>query len=159
MYRKTFNIPEKNYLCSLLIHIYMSKMTQEDPHLVNQIKSGTFIEGIVKASGDIRIDGTLKGTLQTEGKLVIGPSGQVDGEIVCQNAEIHGVVNGKITVNELLSLKASCKFLGDLIVGRLSIEPGAQFSGSCVMGNVVKGLYNGQEPTKERAERQPQAVS
>ncbi len=137
----------------------MAKTVQDDAHVVNQIKSGTLIEGIIKASGDIRIDGTLKGTLHTEGKLVIGTSGQIDGEITCQNAEIHGTVNGKITVNELLSLKASCKLLGDIVVGRLSIEPGAQFSGSCVMGNAVKGLYNGQESTKERAERKPQAVS
>jgi len=137
----------------------MSKYGQDDAHVVNQIKSGTLIEGIIKAAGDIRIDGTLKGTLQTEGKLVIGTSGQIDGEIICMNAEIHGVVNGKITVNELLSLKASCKLLGDIVVGRLAIEPGAQFSGSCVMGNAVKGLYNGQESTKERAERKPQPVS
>jgi cytoskeletal protein CcmA (bactofilin family) len=137
----------------------MAKTVQDDAHVVNQIKAGTIIEGTIKASGDIRIDGTLKGNLVSEGKLVIGTSGQIDGEITCQNAEIHGSVNGKIAVNELLSLKASCKLLGDIVVGRLSIEPGAQFSGSCVMGNAVKGLYNGQESGKERAERKPQAVS
>lgn len=131
----------------------------DDSHMVNQIKAGTYIEGMIKASGDIRIDGTLKGTLQAEGKLVIGASGQIDGDITCQSAEIHGVVNGKITVNELLSLKASCKLLGDIVVGKLAIEPGAQFSGSCVMGNAVKGLYNGQESGKERAERKQPAIS
>jgi cytoskeletal protein CcmA (bactofilin family) len=128
----------------------MAKNIQDDAHVVNQIKSGTYIEGTIKASGDIRIDGILKGTLQTEGKLVIGTSGQIDGDITCQSAEIHGIVNGKITVNELLSLKGSCKLLGDIVIGKLAIEPGAQFSGSCVMGNAVKGLYNGQESTKER---------
>jgi cytoskeletal protein CcmA (bactofilin family) len=135
----------------------MSKNMQEDVHLVNQIKAGTIIEGTIKAAGDFRMDGTLKGNIKTEGKLVIGSHGMIDGEITCQNAEIHGSVNGKINVNELLSLKASCKLLGDIVVGRLSIEPGAQFSGSCVMGNVVKGLYNGQE-SKERAERRTQTV-
>ncbi len=134
----------------------MAKTIQEEAHLVNQIKSGTFIEGIVKASDNIRIDGTLKGSLHTEGKLVIGMTGQIDGEITCQSAEIHGTLNGKITVNELLSLKASSKLLGDIVTGRLAIEPGAQFSGSCVMGNAVKGLYNGQGA--ERAERKPEAV-
>ena len=133
----------------------MAKNIQEDVYVVNQIKSGTYIEGTIKASGDIRIDGTLKGMLQTEGKLVIGVSGQVDGDISCNSAEIHGVVNGKVTVSELLSLKASSKLLGDIVIGRLSIEPGAQFSGSCVMGNVVKGLY-GEE---ERTERKQEAIS
>ncbi len=140
----------------------MAKNIQEDASLVNQIKAGTHIEGEVKSSGDMRIDGTMKGKIQTQGKLVIGPTGKIDGEISCQNAEIHGVVNGKITVNELLSLKASSKLLGDIVVGKLAIEPGAQFSGSCVMGNAVKGLYNGNEQQhnhKERAERKTETVA
>jgi cytoskeletal protein CcmA (bactofilin family) len=137
----------------------MAKNIQEDVHSVNQVKAGTYIEGVIKAAGDFRIDGTLKGNIQTEGKLVIGSSGTIKGEITCQNAEIHGSIHGKITVNELLSLKASCTLLGDIVVGRLAIEPGAQFTGSCVMGNAVKGLYNGQEASKERTEREPQAVS
>ncbi len=115
----------------------------EDASLVNQIKAGTHIEGEVKSTGDMRIDGTLKGKIQTQGKLVVGPTGKIDGEISCQNAEIHGVINGKITVTELLSLKTTSKLLGDIVIGKLAIEPGAQFSGSCVMGNAVKGLYNG----------------
>ncbi|HTB07455.1 MAG TPA: polymer-forming cytoskeletal protein [Bacteroidia bacterium] len=136
----------------------MAKNVQEDPSLVNQIKAGTHIEGEVKSTGDMRIDGTLKGKIYTQGKLVIGPTGRIDGDISCQNAEIHGTINGKITVNELLSLKASSKLLGDIVIGRLAIEPGAQFSGSCVMGNAVKGLYNGQE-TKERSERKAETVA
>ena len=136
----------------------MAKNMLEDIHLVNQIKAGTHIEGNIKAAGDFRLDGALKGNIQTEGKLVLGISALVEGDISCMNAEVHGTINGKLTVNELLSLKASSKILGDVVVGRLSIEPGAQFSGSCVMGNAVKGLYNGQE-TKERTERRAQAVS
>lgn len=133
----------------------MAKNTQEDAFLVNQIKAGTHIEGEIRSNGDMRIDGTLKGTIQTQGKLVIGPTGQIDGEVSCQNAEIHGIINGKITVNELLSLKATSKLLGDIVVGKLAIEPGAQFSGSCVMGNAVNSLYdsNGQEASKERSEQ------
>ena len=139
----------------------MAKNTQEDVFLVNQIKAGTHIEGEIKCNGDMRIDGTLKGNIQTQGKLVIGPTGQIDGEISCQNAEIHGSINGKITVTELLSLKATSKLLGDIVIGKLAIEPGAQFSGSCVMGNAVKGLYNGngQEATSERSERKTQTVA
>jgi cytoskeletal protein CcmA (bactofilin family) len=133
----------------------MAKNVMEDASLVNQIKAGTHIEGEIKSNGDMRIDGTMKGKIHTQGKLVVGPTGKIDGEISCQNAEIHGVINGKITVTELLSLKASSKLLGDIVIGKLAIEPGAQFSGSCVMGNAVKGLYNGngQDTTKERTEQ------
>lgn len=134
----------------------------EDASLVNQIKAGTHIEGEVKSSGDMRIDGTLKGKIHTQGKLVVGTTGKIEGEIVCQNAEIHGEINGKITVTELLSLKSSSKLLGDIVIGKLSIEPGSQFSGSCYMGNAVKGLYNGngqEQSAKERAGRKAETVS
>lgn len=140
----------------------MARNIQEDASNVNQIKAGTHIEGEVKSTGDMRIDGTMKGKIQTQGKLVIGPTGKIDGEISCQNAEIHGVINGKITVTELLSLKASSKLLGDIVVGKLAIEPGAQFSGSCVMGNAVKGLYNGngeQQQQKEKSERKSAVIA
>jgi len=138
----------------------MAKNVMEDASLVNQIKAGTHIEGEVKSTGDMRIDGTLKGKIQTQGKLVVGPTGKIDGDISCQNAEIHGVINGKITVTELLSLKATSKLLGDIVIGKLSIEPGAQFSGSCVMGNAVKGLYNGNgQAETERAGRKAETVA
>jgi cytoskeletal protein CcmA (bactofilin family) len=139
----------------------MAKNIMEDASLVNQIKAGTHIEGEVKSTGDMRIDGTLKGKIQTQGKLVVGPTGKIDGDISCQNAEIHGVINGKITVTELLSLKGTSKLLGDIVVGKLAIEPGAQFSGSCVMGNAVKGLYNGngQAETERATGRKAETVA
>ncbi len=137
----------------------MAKNIQEDAFLVNQIKAGTHIEGEVTSNGDMRIDGTLTGIIKTQGKLVVGSTGQINGEISCQNAEIHGIINGKITVNELLSLKATSKILGDIVIGKLSIEPGAQFSGSCVMGNAVNGLYNGNgQDNVQRAEQKAGAL-
>jgi cytoskeletal protein CcmA (bactofilin family) len=142
----------------------MSKNLQEDTHVVNQIKSGTHIQGEVKSESDIRIDGSLKGTINTQGKLVIGVTGKIEGEITCASAEIHGTFNGKIMVTELLSLKASSKLIGDIVIGKLSIEPGAQFSGTCVMGNAVKGLINnnGQQngqAGKERFEKRETVVA
>lgn len=111
-----------------------------DSGTVNIIGAGTSIEGDVVSSGDIRIDGSLKGTVKTRGKLVIGPSGTVEGEVTCQNADISGAIRGKISVSDLLSLKATAKLSGEISTGKLAIEPGADFSGSCSMGGVVKEI-------------------
>ena len=113
---------------------------------VNIIGSGTIIEGDIKSDSDIRIDGTLNGSLNTKGKLVLGASGMVDGEVSCQNADISGAINGKIKVSELLSLKATSKLMGDITTNKLSIEPGANFSGSCAMAGTVPNIniINGQ---------------
>ena len=119
--------------------------TMETPS-VNIIGAGTVIEGDIKSDGDIRIDGTLNGSLITKGKLVLGTTGMVDGEASCQNADISGSINGKIKVSELLSLKAASKLTGDITTNKLSIEPGANFSGSCAMACTVPSIniINGQ---------------
>jgi cytoskeletal protein CcmA (bactofilin family) len=104
----------------------------------NQILSGTTITGDIVCDGNIRIDGTLNGNLIAKGKVVIGPSGCIDGELNCQNADISGTVKAKVTVAEQLTLKATAKLNGDISTNKLAIEPGANFSGACSMGGIVK---------------------
>jgi len=82
----------------------------------------------------------LVGTLKSTGKVVVGSTGSIDGDIICQNSNVSGKVKGKITVKELLALQASASINGDIITGKLSIEPGAAFTGSCSMGAVIKEI-------------------
>lgn len=110
------------------------------PDKLNRIVEGTKIEGTLQSESNIRIDGTLVGNVETKGRLVIGPNGIIDGEVTCQNAEIEGKIKGKITVEDLLSLKSSARIDGEIFTSKLSIDPGALFSGSCHMGNKVKQL-------------------
>ncbi len=111
----------------------MAKYNETEPAAINLISLGTDITGDVKSTGDIRIDGSLTGNLNTKGKIVIGPSGKVNGEVVCKNSEVSGTVEGRIIVSQLLILKASSKIFGDIATSKLSIEPGAIFSGNCKM--------------------------
>ncbi len=101
---------------------------------INILGEGTKIKGDIISSGDIRIDGEMVGNLTTKGKLVIGPKGKIDGQVQAANVEVSGFIKGKVTVNELLTMKASAKIEGDLVAGKLAVEPGAIFSGSCSMG-------------------------
>ena len=111
----------------------MGKYNETENTNINLISNGTEITGDVISNGDIRIDGTLKGILNTKGKVVIGPTGKINGEVYCKNSEVSGIVEGKISVGQLLNLKASSKITGDIITYKLSIEPGAKFSGNCKM--------------------------
>ena len=101
---------------------------------INIISEGTSIKGDISSSGDIRIDGTLKGNIESKGRLVIGPKGKVEGEINCNNVEISGYIKGKIKVLELLNMKSSAKVYGEVIAGKLAVEPGSVFTGNCSMG-------------------------
>ena len=112
----------------------MAKIIETDNGTaVNLISQGTEITGDVKSSGDIRIDGVLNGNMVTKGKVVIGATGRVKGEVECKNSEVSGLIDGKITVTQLLNLKASSKINGTIITSKLSIEPGAVFTGNCAM--------------------------
>jgi cytoskeletal protein CcmA (bactofilin family) len=112
----------------------MAKIIETDNGTaVNLISQGTEITGDVKSTGDIRIDGVLNGNMVTKGKVVIGATGRGKGEVECKNSEVSGLIEGKITVTQLLNLKASSKINGTIITAKLSIEPGAVFTGNCAM--------------------------
>lgn len=120
----------------------------------NHINSDTVIEGSIKARGNLRIDGKLTGSLECQGRVVIGASGVVEGEIKCENAEIEGSIKANITVSDLLSLKSTAKVQGDILTKKLAIEPGATFTGSCSMGGVVKDISSSNAGQNRQEERQ-----
>lgn len=112
----------------------MARINKEPDHTaLNLVGSATIINGEITSKGDIRIDGSVIGKIKSEGKIVIGNTGKVDGEMFCANADFSGKIKGKANVNELLTLKASAEFVGDIITDKLAIEPGAIFSGTCSM--------------------------
>lgn len=117
-----------------------SKNSEADFGAHNQIAKGTRVQGDIKTEGVLRVDGTLVGSIDSTGKVVVGPSGRIEGSIRCASANISGEVKAKVIVKELLELKASAKLHGDITVGKFSIEPGAVFSGTCSMGGVVKEM-------------------
>jgi len=117
----------------------------------NRIVEGTIIQGNINSPADFRLDGHLIGNFQSKGKLVIGPAGMVKGDVICKNADIEGIFEGKIQVLEILNVKAKAHIIGEVICGKLSVEPGAEFSATCVMKPQVKNLPNDGQSTEEKA--------
>jgi cytoskeletal protein CcmA (bactofilin family) len=119
----------------------MARNSETVPDMgINRIVEGTSIEGDIKCESNIRIDGSFVGNLTTKGRLVVGPAGRIEGTVNCQNAEIEGLVKGKVYVQQLLSLKGSAKVEGDIFTDKLAVEPGSSFTGACNMGAKVKEL-------------------
>lgn len=111
----------------------MAKMNNTENPSINTIGKGTSINGDIHSDGDFRVDGVLKGSITSKGKIVVGTTGNIEGKISCQNADISGTVKATVTVSELLSLKSTSQVQGEIITNKLAIEPGAKFSGSCDM--------------------------
>jgi cytoskeletal protein CcmA (bactofilin family) len=122
------------------------KPTETTSGSINIIGAGTSIEGEVKSSGDIRIDGHILGSVITKAKVVVGTTGVVEGDIIGQNADISGTVKGKTVVSEMLFLKSTARMNGDIQTGKLVVEVGASFTGSCNMGPMVKDIKNTDKP-------------
>lgn len=104
----------------------------------NALTGNSKIIGTVIADSDFRLDGIIEGDMQCNGKVVIGEHGFMKGNIVCQNAEIQGKIEGKIQVKQTLALRATAKVHGDIKTQTLIVEPNAVFNGTCEMGNRVE---------------------
>lgn len=116
-----------------------SKNTKTTPqgipsNSINSIVHGTELQGTIKAASDIRIDGMLKGNLDCKGKVIIGPTGTVDGDIQCENAVVEGYFSGLLIVSELLHVRETAKIEGDVHTKKLIVQSGSSFNVSCKMG-------------------------
>lgn len=118
------------------------------------IGAGTTFKGDIISNADMRIDGTLVGSIHSTAKVIIGPNGVVEGDVNGQQADIVGKVTGNVKVKELLQLKGNSVVNGNLTAGKLQIEPTATFNGQCHMGvrNVVEMV------TEEKKEEKGQAA-
>ncbi len=120
---------------------------------INLIGAGTVIEGDIRSNGDIRIDGTVHGKVISKAKVVVGSTGIVEGDVSCQNSDLSGTIKGKMNVSELLFLKSSAKIIGDIVTGKLVVEVGAAFTGSCNMGPEIKDIKHADKPTELAKEK------
>ena len=119
---------------------------------LNVIGKGTTITGDIDTSNDIRIDGKLEGNLFCKAKVILGSTAILEGNLSAVHAEISGEVSGKVEVTEMLTLKNSSTIHGDINTGKLIIEAGAKFNGSCKMGAVSKEVsMNAETNLKKQA--------
>lgn len=99
----------------------------------NVIASGTVLTGKVYAEEDFRIDGNIDGDVSCKGKVIVGNSSSINGNIESANIEVFGEVNGNISCRDTVILRATAKLVGDVQTQTIEIEPGAVFAGSCAM--------------------------
>jgi len=102
-------------------------------HSLNSLVQGTEVKGTIRADSDIRIDGTLIGDLDCATKLIIGSSGSIEGNVICENALIEGSFSGNLTVKSTLHIKENAQIEGDIKTDKLIVDQGAVFNVTCNM--------------------------
>jgi len=99
----------------------------------NRINEGTQLKGDIVSTGFFRIDGSVEGNISKPSKVVVGKTGVIKGKLICEDADIEGRFEGNLHVSGTLTLKATSHIEGDVIVGKLAVEPGATFNATCSM--------------------------
>ena len=117
--------------------IFGKKVNQESVELdtSNIIGKGTVISGDVDTIGNIRIDGSVVGYVNSQAKIAFGATSDIRGEVFAQNAEIAGKVTGNIYVKDLLTLKATADIKGDIYALKIIVEAGAKIDGRVKVGD------------------------
>ena len=100
---------------------------------VSRISSGTYFKGEISSPYDLRIDGNFDGKIYSKGRVVIGETAHVEGEVLCENVDLWGDMKGNLYVKDTLVLKSDCNMAGELHIRKLYVELGATFNGTCKM--------------------------
>ena len=132
-----------------------NKTTMETSTQQNIIANGTKIVGDINSSGAFRIDGTIEGNIKTTGKVVVGRSGYIKGTLQGENADFEGKFSGKLNLTGTLTLKSTAHIEGEVVIGKLSVEPGATFNATCSMKGAVKSLGNGATQAQSKQQTIP----
>ena len=102
------------------------------------ISAGTTLKGDISSNHDLRIDGNIIGNVSSSAKIVVGASGNIEGDLSGNQADIVGKVSGNIKTKDLLQLRGDCVVNGNVYAGKLQVEPTAVFNGQCHMGSTEK---------------------
>jgi cytoskeletal protein CcmA (bactofilin family) len=98
------------------------------------IAKGTVIEGKITSTENMRIDGTIKGQVLCDKRLVMDAEGVIEGDVQAGESTIKGRVIGTVSVINTLHLLESSFIKGDIKAKKLHVEEGAKYDGKCLIG-------------------------
>jgi cytoskeletal protein CcmA (bactofilin family) len=111
--------------------IFKSDGRQSD--LNGFLDSGSHLKGELRFDASFRVDGKLTGAVTSDGDLIVGESGEIDGEIRVGQIFISGTVRGTVQAARKIQIAPSGKLFAEIDTPALVIEDGATFEGSCSM--------------------------
>jgi cytoskeletal protein CcmA (bactofilin family) len=98
------------------------------------VAAGLTIEGKIEGSGNVRVAGRFKGSVNVKGELTIEPGASIDGEVKADNVYLAGEVRGQIVSTSLIEFKESGTLIGDLRAGSLTVAAGSKMRGKVEFG-------------------------
>ena len=91
----------------------------------------TTLTGDISSTSDLRIDGKLNGNISTNGRVTLGQTALVKGNIKCGELHIEGEVNGLLNIKTTVWIKPKAIVKGEIKYGNLQVEKGADLNAKC----------------------------
>ena len=121
---------------------------------INYLANGVDIQGVMRFTNDLVIDGKIEGEITGDGVLTVGSNADVRGEIKTRSVIIHGLVHGNVTVEDRCELKGRAQLNGDLKAARLIMDEGATYVGKMEVvtdKNRLAGLHSEYDEVAKRS--------
>ncbi|MBO8172163.1 MAG: polymer-forming cytoskeletal protein [Bacillaceae bacterium] len=97
------------------------------------VGDGTTFVGNIQATGIVRVDGKLEGELETQGDIIVGEKGEVEGSVKGRNVTVAGRITGNVISDEKLHLLSTGVIEGDIDIKTLIVDEGSKYYGECNM--------------------------
>ena len=97
------------------------------------VGKGTVVQGDLKVKNSLRIDGIVKGNVNTTDTVIVGKDGEVEGRVHAKHLLLGGKVKGNVFASGRVFLESSASVFGDIKAVRLVVDEGAIFDGKCTM--------------------------
>lgn len=120
------------------------------PKPASLFAQGLTIRGDIVGDVEVHLDCVVLGDVKV-GKLIVGPNARIEGSVVSQAMEIHGLVIGSVTAQSV-RLYGTARVDGDITHEQLAMEPGAEFQ-----GRSLKFRRPAPPPTHPQGQPHPQA--
>lgn len=132
-----------------------SKNNTDSPEKLNKLVEGVRVNGDLELSSSFRLDGEITGNIKCDAKFVLGETGKLTGNLSCMEAEIEGVIEGDLRVENLLILRKTANIQGTIESVRLVIEDGAQVGGTVSSGTMPSNKNYDIKTKKENQKTAP----
>lgn len=132
-YTSCFSKCETDKTEQKMADIKEKELVEDENKIDTVIADDIEFQGNLKFKNSLKIKGTFRGRIETEGQIIIGREASVSADIKAKIVSISGDMNGKITASQRVELFKKSRTGGDIITPDISIEPGSFFNGTCIM--------------------------
>ena len=114
----------------------------------NFLSKGVSINGNLKLSGDITIDGDFNGEITSKGIVTLNENATVKAKVDASTIVIYGKIEGNIVASDRVEVLRTANVQGDVKAGVLKVDPGAIIAGNVQIGSQSSAKSSQSETAK-----------